>query len=359
MRKSEVLSLSTTVRAMRRVVARAVRARSRPRSSRRAGGCAVPVRPAAGRARRCPRRRSAASGARARTGLSSMPSDSSCRRRPQRPKCCSSSRRAERAQVGDGGDAQLGEPRLHDLADAGQAPDRQRREEGLDLVRADHEQAVGLAPVRGDLGQELVRRDAGRGGELRLLADRGADRLGGRGGGGQAGLGRGDVEVGLVERQRLDQVGVAREDLAHLPRHRLVARRNPAARTPPAGTGARRGSPASPSARRTCAPRSWPRTPPSARRARRRRPAGPRRRRVVALLDRRVERVHVDVEDLAARGGDDGGHGRDGRAGRWSVSQNTNAGRRSRPQPEGMALAIVWGPSRWRPRRTTHKQRPA
>src|SRR5690606_4906266 len=58
-----------------------------------------------------------------------------------------------RAQVRAGADAERREAPVGDLADARDARDRQRREEGVDLVRPDHEQAVRLAPVRRDLGE--------------------------------------------------------------------------------------------------------------------------------------------------------------------------------------------------------------
>ena len=48
-----------------------------------------------------------------------------------------------------------------DFADAGDASDGEGEEEGLDFVWLDDEEAVGLAPVGGDLGEELVWSDAG------------------------------------------------------------------------------------------------------------------------------------------------------------------------------------------------------
>ena len=44
-------------------------------------------------------------------------------------------------------------------------------QEALDALRRDHRQAVGLAPARRDLGEELVRRHARRRGEAGLLVD--------------------------------------------------------------------------------------------------------------------------------------------------------------------------------------------
>ena len=210
-------------------------------------------------------------------------------------------RGAERAQVRHRRHAEFGELGFHHLADARQPADGQGREEGFDLVRADHEQAIGLAPVRGDLREELVRRDAGRRGEFGFLADLRADRLRGGGRARQAGEGLGDVEVGLVERQRFDQVGVAREDLAHLLRHRLVAHeiRRHEHRLRAQALGADRRH------RRAHAELARLVT----RRAHHRARAAPRddhrpaaQGRVVALLDGRIERVHVDVQDLALWG---------------------------------------------------------
>jgi hypothetical protein len=89
-------------------------------------------------------------------------------------------------------------------------------------VRTDHEQAVRLAPVGGDLGQELVRSHARGRGQVGFRANLGADGLRHRGGAGQPGPVLADVEIGLVQRQWLDQVGVAGEDFAHLARHGLV-----------------------------------------------------------------------------------------------------------------------------------------
>ena len=52
-------------------------------------------------------------------------------------------------------------------ADAVEALDRQAGDEGLGLLGPDHREAVRLLQVRCDLRQELVERDAGRGGEAR------------------------------------------------------------------------------------------------------------------------------------------------------------------------------------------------
>ncbi len=66
------------------------------------------------------------------------------------------------------------------------------------------------------LGDELAVADAGRGGEPGLGLDPGADFLGDRPGAAQPAPVLGDVEIGFVERQRLDQVGIVGEDRADL-----------------------------------------------------------------------------------------------------------------------------------------------
>ena len=126
------------------------------------------------------------------------------------------------AQVGAGDDA---EPRhlLRRLrADAVEALDRQRGDERLALARRDDAQAVGLVLVRGELGEELVVGDAGRGGEAGLGPDPGADLLGDPGGDADPLQILGDVEIGLVEAQRLDQRRIIGEDRADLVRDRAI-----------------------------------------------------------------------------------------------------------------------------------------
>ena len=100
------------------------------------------------------------------------------------------------------------------FAHAGNALDRERREEVEDLGGPDDEEAVGLAPVGGDLGEELVGGYSGGGGEVLFGADLLANGLGDFGGSGKVGFIFGDVEIGFVEGERFDQVGVAEEDFA-------------------------------------------------------------------------------------------------------------------------------------------------
>src|SRR6185295_19228731 len=174
-------------------------------------------------------------------------------------------------------------------------------QEALDALRRDDRQAVGLLPARGDLRQELVGRHACRGRQACFIlygffypdGDIARQR--------HAPQVLGHVEIGLVERERLDQRGRRMQDLhhplgrlaiflevrpdddelraeayrarhrhrrAHAERARLVAcRRDHAARL---GRSAHHHRLAA-------------------------------QLRVIAHLHRRVERVHVDVDDAARR----------------------------------------------------------
>ena len=202
------------------------------------------------------------------------------------------------AQFADRADAERGELAVHDLADAVDARHRERREEVEHFVRLDHEQAVGLAPVGGDLGEEFRGRDAGRRSEIGFLANLRADRFGDRGGRIERGLRFGDVEIGLVERERFDEVGVAQHDLAHGLRDGLVAREvgrhEHGIGTQAFGArGRHRRAHAEHARLVTCGaddralPAPGDDDGPAAQRG------------IVALLDRGVERVHVDVDELA------------------------------------------------------------
>ena len=173
-------------------------------------------------------------------------------------------------EVGAGDDA---EPRhlLRRLrADAVEALDRQRGDEGLASGGRDDAEAVGLVLVRGELGEELVVGDAGRGGERRSRrgSARGSPRRSGWRCRSRLQI-LGDVEIGLVEAERLDQRRIIGEDRADLPRDLAIGVE---ARLDEDELGAAplRASPrAWPSGRHICAPRS---SPPRPRRARRRRP---------------------------------------------------------------------------------------
>ena len=139
-------------------------------------------------------------------------------------------RRIGGAHVDEPLDAALAQPLRGHRADAPQRVDRQLLQELLDALGRDHRQAVGLLPRRRDLREELVRRDAGRRGSpvasrisaLSRCATDSPERLSPRV--------LGDVEVGLVERQRLDQRRHRPEDGEDRLRRGPVARESPAAR---------------------------------------------------------------------------------------------------------------------------------
>ena len=126
------------------------------------------------------------------------------------------------AQVQAGVDAQAPQLVRRDLAHSVQFVHRQCGDEVLDLIGGDHEQAIGFAPVTGDLGQELVRRHPGGHGDVQLLRHPPANVLGDARGAAVEMRAGGHVQVGFVQRQRLDDLGVVAEDRVDFPRHRLV-----------------------------------------------------------------------------------------------------------------------------------------
>jgi hypothetical protein len=181
-------------------------------------------------------------------------------------------------------------------------PIGQRRETREHLVGLQDGESVGLVPVAAQLGQELVGRDAHRGRDPGLGADAPLDE--GRDGGRRAEQARaaGHVEEGLVDGERLDQRRDAladREDaLAHLGIALEAALDDGGLRAQPLGTGhGHRGTASE-------APRLVARRRDDAARAvvpdehRTAAQLGP-----VELLDRRVEGVHVHVQDGAEHRG--------------------------------------------------------
>src|SRR5207253_4140889 len=84
------------------------------------------------------------------------------------------------AKIGAGGDAEAFHLARGDRADAMETGDRQRRDEVRALLGRDDAQAIRLAVIRGELGDELAVTDAGRGGEAGFLTDSAADVFGDR-----------------------------------------------------------------------------------------------------------------------------------------------------------------------------------
>ena len=217
-------------------------------------------------------------------------------------------RRAERAvehrarrveHVGDGVDAASLE-RLRGLgSDAPQRPDGQRPQEGVRVGRGDDQQPVGLAHRRGDLRDVLRRGDADAARQARLFEDPSAQRTGDLARTPPQPPGAAHIEERLVDRERLDERSHVAEDLHDLARDLDVAvevrqhddrRRAQAQRLT---DGHRRAD--AESTRLVRGARDD--------RAALRRPDDDglaAQRRVVELLDRRVERVHVDMEDAGA-----------------------------------------------------------
>ena len=201
------------------------------------------------------------------------------------------------AKVGAGDDSEARHLLRGLRADAVEARDRKRSDERLALARRHHAQAVRLVLVAGKLGEELVVGDPGRGGEAGLGADPGADLLGDDGGDADPLQVLGDVEIGLVERERLDQLRIVGEDRADLLGDGAIGIEARLDEDEPgaAALRARRGhGRADAIVARLVARRSDHAAHSAADRDRL-----AAQRRIVALLDRGVEGVHVDMDDLA------------------------------------------------------------
>ena len=202
-------------------------------------------------------------------------------------------RLGELGDLADGRDPPVAELVGGHRPDAPEPLDRERVEEGQLAVGRHHQQAVGLGHAARHLGEELRPGHADRDGQADPLADLAPQPHGD--------LGRRARDPPQPARRR----GTPRRSTA--PRPAASCLRTP--RTPPcsprsrptcaarprspAGTG---GGPAlrpSPCGRRTPWPRSWPpaRRPPPTITGR------PAQARIVSLLDRRVERVEVGVQD--------------------------------------------------------------
>ena len=204
-------------------------------------------------------------------------------------------------QAGNGAALKLAD-RLHAVAleaprrlwaDAGDQPDALALEALGRLLAGEDDEAARLLGVGGDLGDELVRPDSDRGVEARLFADPSdqiahlRDRV----------RHLGEVEVGLVERHRLDRHTDLLDQFADLGRALAVMRvvnRQPVrvgAEPPRPRRGHRRADP------------ELPRLVRGGRDDRSR--AGARhdhgladQLRMALQLDGRIERIHVEMSDL-------------------------------------------------------------
>ena len=119
-------------------------------------------------------------------------------------------------QLQAGFDTQAPKLVRRDFAHAMQLIDRQGRHEIINLIRGDHEQAVGLAPVTGNFGQKLVGGYPGRHRDMQLIGNAPADVLSyARGTAGKM-RAVGYIQIGFIQRQRLNQLGVVAQDAVNL-----------------------------------------------------------------------------------------------------------------------------------------------
>jgi len=202
-----------------------------------------------------------------------------------------------RAQVGAGLDAQPAHLGRRRRPDAMKLAHRQAGDKIRAARRGNDAQAVGLVLVRGDLGQELVVRHPGRSRQVRRFLDAGTDLLGDLGGRGHALQVVGDVEIGLVQRQGLDERRIVEEDFADLVRHLAInveaVLDEDEVRAFALGGDRRHGRAHAVDARLIAGRRDDPAQPA---------PADGHglaaQLRKVALLDRREKGIHVDMDDL-------------------------------------------------------------
>jgi hypothetical protein len=101
-------------------------------------------------------------------------------------------------------------------ANAVEALDRQGGDKGCALVRRDDAEAVGLVLVARQLSDEFAIADTRGGREPNLRFDAGTYFLGDRLGAPQSAPVLGNVEIGFIEAERLDQVGIVGENLPYL-----------------------------------------------------------------------------------------------------------------------------------------------
>ena len=167
--------------------------------------------------------------------------------------------------------------------------------------RGDDEQPVRLAVVRRELCQELVVGHPRRGGQARLLADGRPDFLRNRRRRTSIHHRRCHIEIGLVERQRLNERRIACEDGADLLRHRSVdiKTRRHEHKLGTLAPGRDRGHCRVHTKFARLVTRGSHHAARSAATDGDRKPA---QCRIVALLHRRIERVHVDMDDATETG---------------------------------------------------------
>lgn len=119
-------------------------------------------------------------------------------------------------------DAELAEFASRDFAYAPELFDVESFDEIEGFVRVDDAETVGFAIVGGNFGEEFVVRYSSRGDKVEFGADALFDFAGYINGEVDAWLVVGYVEKSLVERYRLDKVGVGVEDFVDLGRYLFI-----------------------------------------------------------------------------------------------------------------------------------------
>ena len=125
-------------------------------------------------------------------------------------------------KLSDGLDSETREGPAGHLADAPNPTNGQRIEKRLPLSFFDHDQAVRLLEVAGNLRQKLVGRDPDGSDESNFLANPCLDLLADQGGRPEERLARGDIEERFIERERFDKGCEVLEDRSNLPRDRRI-----------------------------------------------------------------------------------------------------------------------------------------
>ena len=133
----------------------------------------------------------------------------------------------ESAYIAAGFDALLFESLCGDFADTPDFLHRQPSKEIVALRRGYHVLTVGLVPVGSNLGDKLVRRDAGGYGNADSCSDALSNFLCDQGRAATAAWAGGNIKKGLIERQRFDQIGVVGKNFMHLPRGLAIHRHAP------------------------------------------------------------------------------------------------------------------------------------
>ena len=119
-------------------------------------------------------------------------------------------------------DAELAEFASRDFADTPELLDVERFDEIEGFVGMDDAETIGLAIVGSDFGEEFVVRYTCRGNEVEFGANALFDFAGNIDSEFDAGLVVGDVEKRLIERDRLDKVGVGVENFVDLGRDLFI-----------------------------------------------------------------------------------------------------------------------------------------